>query len=400
MRQEWEKDEHVVQRWNRWSNPYPTHPPVEEVLTDAVSNDLVISQSNSERYGGGPFHVVKRSFRESSTLGSEPVLLRGSGSNNKYAALVKPRARRDPVTVSAFPVVSPSSDALLKSMGREAIGKTAPTQSEFDAAQALGEIISDGVPGMLGLSSRKRDIAGRSADEYLNYTFGIKPFLNDVRSAVNAYQNSDKIWNDYVRRSGKRSQRRYDFPTETTTEMQTLGNYTPVPALDSNLRGTPQLTPLTRQISTVTKRWFSADYTYYVPTDPFGRNRSRWEKLYGVMPGIDTVWELTPWSWAADWFGDLGTLTENLEILGKDGLVMENAFIMEHKSVTHEYVLHDVTFKSFPAKQTLMQSFKTETKYRLPASPYGFYLEWADFSASQLSILAALGISKRSGARF
>lgn len=394
MKQQWNVATHDTKVWDRWSNPYPSSAPTVHSFTDAYSNDLIFSVGNRKRYGGGPFHVVKRTLTESNSLGGS-ALIRGGGANNKHAQDGILRAKFARVTNSSFPAAPTPNDAQLMSLGRRAISLVAPTQSEFDAAQALGEVISEGLPGMIGLASRKRDIAGRSADEYLNYTFGVKPLMNDIRSAVNAYRNSERIWNDYVRRSGKRTQRDYNFSVEHATSVSK--DVGPVQCIvAAYVTGVPTLVPLTKTTTTTVKRWFSGDFRYYVPqASPFERNASRWEKLYGVIPDIDTLWELTPWSWAADWVSDIGVFASNVSLFSKDSLAMENAFMMEHQTITHEYHLQGVTFRSIPGYHDFVQTLKTECKYRIPATPYGFYADWPDFTNQQLAILGALGISRR-----
>jgi type IV secretory pathway TrbF-like protein len=103
---------------------------------------------------------------------------------------------------------------------------------------------------------------------------------------------------------------------------------------------------------------------------------------------------LAPWSWAADWVGDAGTLMKNVSLLNRDNLVMPYAYLMETKTVEVNYQLSGIRYKAYPGEQIFRQSFITEVKSRIQASPYGFDVDWPDLSGRQLGILGALGISK------
>jgi hypothetical protein len=118
--------------------------------------------------------------------------------------------------------------------------------------------------------------------------------------------------------------------------------------------------------------------------------------LYGGLPDINTLWNLTPWSWAADWVSDLGTLSANVNNFSKDGLVMPYAYMMETISVENTFVSGPWSFDSRPGEQHFFtQSFKTTRKRRIAASPYGFDVDFGGFSQRQLAILASLGITKQ-----
>lgn len=70
---------------------------------------------------------------------------------------------------------------------------------------------------------------------------------------------------------------------------------------------------------------------------------------------------------------------------------------MEHTTVKVRYSLDlpggDV-YKTHPGPHFFTQEFTTELKYRKAGTPYGFEIDWPEFSAKQLAILGALGISR------
>jgi hypothetical protein len=347
---------------------------------------------------GGNFETIARVYQEGNDLPFGNIVLRGSNGPETHFECPTQRAAVAAITNDAFPVPHRSSTSELKALGREAIARTVPTASEVDLSTTLAELISEGLPSMIGLSSRRGDPSlRRGASENLNYEFGVKPLINDVQDAVDAFRRSKQIWDQYVRNAGRVLRRRYDFlPEMTVTTSEDTGN--PVPYGNRFLY---QGTSHPRKTVTTTKKWqwFVGHYRYAVPPDPFARNLSRWNKLYGVTPDIETLWNLAPWSWAADWVSDIGTSVSNFAAFQADGLVLLSGYMMEQTSVKKEIYLGPVRYVtqqpgvSGPTR-FFTQTFYAERKRRIIASPYGFDLDWDGFSARQVGILASLGITR------
>jgi hypothetical protein len=114
----------------------------------------------------------------------------------------------------------------------------------------------------------------------------------------------------------------------------------------------------------------------------------------GLDPSPDTVWNLAPWSWAADWFTNAGDVVSNLSDFASGGLVMAYGYMMEHSSVTDSYRLADHTGLIPMMGKPRSLDVVTETKLRIRANPFGFGVAWDGLSPFQLSILAALGLSR------
>jgi len=121
--------------------------------------------------------------------------------------------------------------------------------------------------------------------------------------------------------------------------------------------------------------------------------------LFGVIPTPEVVWELTPWSWAVDWFTNVGDVMSNVSSFITDGLVLQYGYIMEHTRVFGEIVC------TVPPSQVgqygltggvLKRTYVREYKTRIHADPYGFGIDDTTLTKRQLSILGALGLSKGS----
>lgn len=358
---------------------------------------------------GGEFRVVKHTYREGRQ--TQPRVLTVNTSppvSGNYVYDGPLFAYTELVTGTAFPASAHSSKSTLGYYGTKAIALTIPTNPLWDLSTFVGEL-REGLPSLVGVNLFKdRTLRAKNAGgEYLNFEFGWRPLVNDVRSFSNAVSNSDKVLKQYERNSGKRVKRALQFPTErsiSVTKLNTPGDGSargfPRPVLPNGIvqkEGT-----LTRTTVTERKMWFKGCFTYYLPPLSKGKNTARnvalANKLYGVRLTPETLWNLTPWSWGADWLGNFGDVIHNVNAFANDGLVMPYAYIMEHVTVHVTYELVGVRFYSTGTKDhNFRQEFVTETKSRLPASPFGFGLNPSiDFSGRQWAILGALGLSKGS----
>jgi hypothetical protein len=118
-------------------------------------------------------------------------------------------------------------------------------------------------------------------------------------------------------------------------------------------------------------------------------------KLFGTRLTPATLWELTPWSWAADWFGNIGDIIHNASALGDDGLVIRYGYIMDsYESIVTYTQEGPIGINHGPVINSLSLTRIHTLKRRYRATPYGFGLIPADFTTRQKAIVAALGISR------
>ena len=408
MKQSWQRREYSEKVWREYYTPYPNEPPysVRPVIQN-WSQDLHISGRHlhsmlgeTHQDIGGPFYCTRRIYDESSTLGENPVTVPHPWSTD-YGVYVTPQfAFKSDFDNDDFPTVVPTSGIELMALGREAIARTIPTKSSFDGATFIGEL-REGLPSIIpfGQSGRSRALASKNAgDEYLNVEFGWKPLLRDFHSFRNAVENAESILDEYEKGSGKLHRVKYTFPTTFDQTVET-GEGLAVPLISQTNLWEPGGYLGTLRITTTTRvrRWFSGAFTYWFPKRGDSlRKTAELKKLYGLEISPDMLWNVAPWSWAADWAGDAGILAENITNMGRDNLLMPWAYLMEEKSVKKEYQLSGLRYRAFPGEQILRQSFETIAKSRIQASPYGFDLDWPDFSPRQVAIAGALGISRGS----
>jgi hypothetical protein len=302
-----------------------------------------------------------------------------------------------------------SSVSQLDALGATAISRCKPTNSVASLATALGELVKDGLPSLaLDTWKHKADTGRNIGNDYLNTEFGWKPLVHDIKSFAGGVTHARKLLAQYERDAGKVVRRHYTFPTITEVAVpidlntNTQVYYEPFNTLfmNSGLTST-QKGLLVQERTTVQRRWFSGAFTYYLPTGYDSRNEvDRIALLAKQILGLDInpslLWELAPWSWAVDWFSNAGDVISNVSDFQNDSLIMRYGYMMEHTINKVTYTRkHKNVFKDASQLVDSSVSLITETKMRRRANPYGFGLTWDNLSLRQLSILSALGITRR-----
>lgn len=301
-----------------------------------------------------------------------------------------------------FPTSQASSTDDLDEYGATAIARCKPDNSVANASVFLGELIREGIPSLIGSNTWKSrtKIHKDLGSDYLNAQFGWAPLVNEVRSFGEAIRKSSDRMKQYERDAGKVVRRQFHFPLKRTVSEVTLqtgvaceGPFWQEFYRDGYTGGT-----LIRRTEVLQRRWFSGAFTYYLPSGYDSRKKmDKWaleaKHMFGLSLTPEVLWNLAPWSWAADWFSNTGDVLANVSSFKQDGLVMRYGYIMEHTIVREIYTNTDPGLKAGPSVYS-DTVFVTETKTRRRANPYGFGVSWEGLSAFQLSILGALGISR------
>ncbi len=357
--------------------------------------------SNSSGDAGGPFSLS----RVRVTVNPSHV------SSQRYEGPIWPLSPTSAFTPLAM--VSPS-DTQMDAWGTTAIARSSPTNPVAGLSQFLGEL-REGVPRRFGSSITKEradffrksvrtktpvekldggvDYAKGAGGEYLNYQFGWVPFVSDIRKFAYAIKHHNKIVAGYRKGSDKKIQRRYAFPTTTDYKQLNTSFVTPGAVSLYSVRGV-----ISNSYSQ--ECWFEGAFRYHVPVGETAMQKLQAFEAYanhvlGIRLTPELVWELTPWSWLADWYTNIGDIFHNISMLGHDGLVMQYGYMMCHTRTMLSYVAQAPSRPDiyFPFAESSMTK-TTESKSRRPATPYGFGLDPLSFSPKQIAILAALGLNK------
>jgi hypothetical protein len=297
-----------------------------------------------------------------------------------------------------LPSHSPSSDVAVMSYGTTAIAHSTPNSPLFSAATFLGELRNDGLPSPSGVQLwRERAKAFRSlGSEYLNVEFGWRPFVADLLRFGKAVKKTAAHVNSFTSAENKLIRVGHNSGKRFSTESWDGRIF--VTAVDNTSFYSAPTGNVT--VTNGEEQWFKGAYAYYAPSRGPLSAVSGFERqanlLFGTRLTPEVVWNLAPWTWALDWFGNVGDVMHNLSTIGHDGLVLKYGYVMSHTKT--ETILTTPTIKpgtGDPHSPLGTSSRKIqETKKRFPASPYFGFGAPGELSASQVAILAALGMSR------
>jgi hypothetical protein len=330
---------------------------------------------NNRWSGGGPWNLS----RDTTDYYPDPLIY---GDNLTVGSI---RIENPAFSWTDLPMYSQPSELQAIALGATGIARTLPTNPAFDLSVNLGELRSEGLPNLPGSEMREATRAARGAGgEYLNLEFGWLPIVGAVRDFAKTVDKSDTIIGKYQQDANHSINRTYRWP-ESYNQKSVNDRFSATQGIGFFSGGA--------RIQTVSqKQWFTADYIYYLPTggsvnDKIRRYGSYARKLLGVRLTPEVLWNLSPWSWAADWFGNMGDIMTNVSNIGTDGLVLRNAYFMSHsRRETMDYGRFNGRYQ----RKTRLEEFKL----RRASTPYGFGVAFSSLSTKQVAIISALGLSK------
>jgi hypothetical protein len=206
-------------------------------------------------------------------------------------------------------------------------------------------------------------------------------------------KNSKELIRQYEKGSDNKIKRRYAFPptleTRTTENVFFTDMFPTSMGVAKNATGTVSQTG--RQAV-----WFSGAFRYHVPMgntirDRFERFSSEADLLLGIDLTPETVWNLAPWSWAADWFTNTGDIMTNISNMQSDGLVLQYGYVMASTEVSHAFT--NCLFYENGEHRPSATKFSSE-KLRVPATPFGFGFDLGSMTSRQKAILVAIGLGR------
>jgi hypothetical protein len=344
---------------------------------------------------GGPFFSVHIRPEIRSRTSRIPETAGGSNKFIYYGPICIPV----PESFGGFKLPSEDS-SYLDPIGAEAIAIVDPSNPNAETGVALAELTRDRIP-IPGIQSWKRrtEIAKAAGSEYLNAVFGWLPLVSDIKDTVQSIRDGNTIMKNYQDASGNNVHREFEFDPIEKESLSTFdgrasyGDQVFVPYLSNS----PTVKINVHRKETI-KRWFSGTFTYHANAeqDSFAKALgygSEADKLFGFALTPDIVWELTPWSWAIDWFTNTQQVLSNIGAFELAGLVMRYGYIMEETTIVDTYSMPSAALLGDTG--TVPDSTVTYTvKRRREANPFGFGLKWEGLSPTQLAITAALGITR------
>lgn len=351
---------------------------------------------------GGPFYTD----RTECTLNTAHVSLKEDGVYHElsydgecYCPLP---SQAEMVAVGGFSSAPRSEDLSdLDASGATAIAQCSPVNPVSTLGTSFAETTHEGLPRLPLVQTWKKrtSIAKAAGSEYLNQVFGWLPLVSEITDVRDAARRHRDILNQYHRDEGRNVRREFHFPTENSSASYKTTGFADFKG-QGNLWTIGQ-TPVERTITITSskRKWFVGSFTYGTPhqTDSWGRAigiGSDADKLYGIALTPDVVWELTPWSWAVDWFSNAGDVVKNITNFELAGQVMRYGYMMEESSSTITASLAGTGFYGDTSGAAPSSSIQHVSKVRAPANPFGFGLSWEGLSPTQILISAAIGITR------
>jgi hypothetical protein len=377
-----------------------------------------IDRKTGKRMGGGPFHVTHVEDFHNPAYVTE-VNRTTNGIDWFYTGPLYGTLVLSPALSEAWNGTAADwNETSMKADGTTAISQCAPTNPTVNLGTSLAETFREGIPSLPGIQSWKNraQAAKAAGSEYLNYQFGWHPLTSEVHGVVNAARHHRDIMQNYRHNEGSDIHRRFDFPSETlkSITVQNSNQYfgdAYLASFASFVAGEfGKSAVCSSTYKKVRHRWFEGCFSYGGPAkaDSFGRAigfGQEADAVYGLALTPDTLWELTPWSWAIDWFTNAGDVINNVSNFAAAGLVMRYGFMMEEtiEEYRTDYSGQEMKFRT---KSTTPKTYarkpigpcsvgkRVVSKSRVPASPFGFGVGWEGLSPTQLAITAAIGITR------
>lgn len=275
---------------------------------------------------------------------------------------------------------SPSGVPTAIAMATAAAARTNPSRPYVDVPAAVFDM-RGGIQRIKNAGDDLVAIIRQTGSQYINYQFMIAPVVGDLVRAGVAYHQVCRRRDEINKLHDENGIRR----TVSNGSYSTSGSYNTAVQSAGLL-----IQKNIRWMTTVECR----THVRWKPTSRSGIRPSpaqidTWARraVYGLTVDFSTLWEITPWSWLADWFGDVGTyLRATRNIIPA---TLSGVHPMKHWRT-------ESVFDGGPINQGTISGGKVirETKTRVSS----FVAPTAHlpiFDERQLSILAALGASRR-----
>lgn len=397
----------VIREHHGWRTgpgiPEPiTDPPIKHGGTWASSTRAVLAATDwdsipdpSTRTTSLPVH--NREWKETvipTRIQSYSVSRRGVTRDIRFA-IHDPKSNPSYLPPQEIPRWDPSLDNSVVEDLMFRLRATRPTRPDANLGQALVELRE-----FPRLVNTVREIvtfkALRPGSTYLSYQFGFAPLGQDIARAASSVLNFQKKWKTFLDGSGELHSRKVWAPTksyslETKDSTQAMFLVHGLPSASRVWQpGTDSWE--VRETASAFCLW---EYFlgYHGLTPKLEMYAQKAEKLLGLTLTPSLIWELAPWSWLVDWFADVGGFISYHQDIADYSLAMRRAGVMYQREVAYT---RRATFtewgQTVPVEHTVFQTQKVRRKAR---SPYGIRTNWDELSSFQLSILAALGLSRR-----
>jgi hypothetical protein len=179
----------------------------------------------------------------------------------------------------------------------------------LDSSQSIAELRE--TPQLFNIWSRRRGLPSNLVNGFLNYSFGWRPVISDLRAISHELRNFPATVRKRLKRIGTEKVTRHFAFDLSSTVQSTSGTYAQggtIPNPGSYLRRWDTDSSKSKRKVVVTIR-------ASVKPKLQGSAQDTLNKLgaLGLIPSLATVWAVTRYSFIVDWFFNIGGAIENLQ---------------------------------------------------------------------------------------
>lgn len=265
-----------------------------------------------------------------------------------------------------------------------AVARTNPSRPVVDVPVNLLDL-KRGIQNLRDAGNSVRDIIRRSGGRYLEYEFMIKPLVGDIVKLANLAGPINSRINEINRLFGGRGLRR------------TVGHGTwSSQAYDPSLLVQSTYDTVNVKMRTQTTvscrthvRWGPQQACGLRPPPDQIR---RWavRAVQGLTVDLSTLWEITPWSWLADWYGNVGEyLVANRNIIPAR---LIGVYPMKHTRTSGSFPFTSVTVRGRPTTISAGERIREQKLRSIGAVALSAYFPF--LSNRQVGILAAVAAAR------
>lgn len=317
-----------------------------------------------------------------------------------------------PNGIDRIPVLDFPTDTQRVIDGTQLVTMASPTNPVAETMQNLAELVREGmpVPGKTALQGRSTPSKTYGAT-LLEVEFGLRPVVSWIKSMHTAITKRHEIISSLERNSGKGVRRKRTLYERVKNELVYEGPMTTLPKLlleDSSINVSSFLDVSDARVTVTDEKYshcyFSGSFTYYLKDvsntlSAIERSLQELNILFGTTVDIDVLWEVTPYSWLVDYFGNFGQIFANASDISQYSQVMKYGYVMHHESVRRTILMSRARAKGYGTllPPIVLSDVEVFRKTRMRANPYGFGVTLDQLNSKQLAILAALGLTKVGG---
>jgi len=373
--------------------------------------DMTLGKDSQGLWIGGPFasHKIERTRRFTSRWRANkveypeylwPPAVTETFKRYVPSLLLAPPSKpgwffKPQSVASAHPVWIQNARTAALGRLQAARNRAKPDSSYADFAQSIAELreVSQLV------RYRASSLMSAFGTGYLAYAFGWTPIINDLHKLTNMAAATKKriAW---LRRNAnkpvKMKRTLYNFSSDLG-ELYKITYGTPFPF--------NTIEPAEGERSVYGVMSCKAEYhsviRYALPEDAnsLGWEDKAFRHLIGLRPGLDLIWDITPWTWLVDWFTNVGDFVEDRFSRDLVATEVHDEWITITCTITSWCTVPTVagSLSTYAAHTSAYTERKDTFKYRMippDAAPLTL-LDLVPFNSKQQAILAALAASRQ-----